>query len=111
MAEEFDPSSGDFREGRTEEAAPDAELLSGQDEDGELKEWKEKYLRLLADFDNYRKRGARELDEARKFANESLLRAFLPVVDNLERALDHAGRTGAPDDPSLIVATARGCWM
>ncbi|MGC8500207.1 MAG: nucleotide exchange factor GrpE [Leptospirillia bacterium] len=56
--------------------------------------WKDKYLRLLADFDNHRKRTVRDLEDGRRFANEGLLRAILPVLDNLERALAHAGDGG-----------------
>lgn len=52
--------------------------------------WKEKYIRLLADFDNHRKRTVRDLEDGRRYANESLLRDFLPVLDNLERALAHS---------------------
>ncbi|MGC8529004.1 MAG: nucleotide exchange factor GrpE [Leptospirillia bacterium] len=52
--------------------------------------WKDKYLRLLADFDNHRKRTVRDLEEGRRYANEALLRDFLPVLDNLERAIAHA---------------------
>ena len=50
-------------------------------------------LRLRAEFDNYRKRTAREIERIRKTAAESLLRELLPVLDNLERALAHAGDT------------------
>jgi molecular chaperone GrpE len=53
----------------------------------EAKETYDKLLRVSAEFDNYKKRTAREMDEFRKFANESLLRKLLPVVDNLERAI------------------------
>lgn len=49
------------------------------------------YLRALADLENYRKRAARDREDAVKFANDSLLREFIPVIDNLERALEHAG--------------------
>jgi molecular chaperone GrpE len=48
----------------------------------------DRLLRISADFDNFKKRSARELDDFRKYANEALLRELLPVVDNLERALD-----------------------
>jgi molecular chaperone GrpE len=53
----------------------------------ETKETYDKFLRISAEFDNYKKRTAREMDEFRKFANESLLMKLLPVVDNLERAI------------------------
>jgi len=50
----------------------------------------ESYLRLAADFDNYRKRVAREQVELTSRANERLLNELLPVLDDLERALDAA---------------------
>ncbi len=77
-------------QGQPEEASP---------QEREADEWKDKYIRLLADFDNSRKRMARDLDEARKFANESLLKAFLPVLDNLERALQHVEARDVAENP------------
>lgn len=53
----------------------------------ELAAAKERYIRLLADFDNMRKRQARELEERTARANESLLKALLPVFDHFEMAL------------------------
>jgi molecular chaperone GrpE len=50
----------------------------------------EAYLRLAADFDNYRKRVAREHAELFQRANERLLHELLPVLDDLERALEAA---------------------
>ncbi len=47
----------------------------------------DRFLRLSAEFDNYKKRSAREMDDFRKFANHSLVKELLSVVDNLERAL------------------------
>lgn len=54
----------------------------------EAKEAHDRFLRVSAEFENYKKRSAREIDEFRKFANESLIREMLTVVDNLERALN-----------------------
>lgn len=48
---------------------------------------KDRVLRLSAEFDNYKKRSAREMADFRKFANESVFKQLLTVVDNLERAL------------------------
>jgi len=48
------------------------------------------YLRLAADFDNYRKRVAREHADLTRRANERLLNELLPVLDDLERALEAA---------------------
>lgn len=47
----------------------------------------DRLLRVSAEFDNYKKRTAKEIAEFRKFANESLIKELLPVVDNLERAV------------------------
>lgn len=51
----------------------------------------DKYLRAVAEFENYKKRAIREKADAIKYGNENLLRDFLPLVDNLDRAMEHAG--------------------
>ncbi len=48
----------------------------------------DRLLRATAEFDNYKKRSERELGEFRKFANERLIKELLPVMDNLERAIE-----------------------
>jgi molecular chaperone GrpE len=63
------------------------------------KEAEENYTRLLrlaADMENLRKRQERERADLLHFANESLVKELLPVVDNLERALDHGRQLKAP---------------
>ena len=50
----------------------------------------DRVLRTLAEFENYRKRVARESDRLRRTAAQDLMRDLLPVLDNLERALEHA---------------------
>ena len=60
------------------------------------KEVKDNYARLLrvsADFENYKKRAIRGKEELTKFANQDLMKAILPFVDNLERALNHSKKT------------------
>ena len=52
------------------------------------------YLRMAADLDNFRKRAQREREDLAKFANEKILREILPVMDNLERAVEHARQEG-----------------
>lgn len=47
----------------------------------------DRFLRVSAEFDNYKKRTAREISEFRKYANESLIKELLSVVDNMERAI------------------------
>jgi len=56
----------------------------------EAKDHYERLLRVAADFENYKKRVAKEKEEWMKFANEDLLKAILPFIDNLERAVNHA---------------------
>jgi molecular chaperone GrpE len=51
---------------------------------------RDQLLRTAADFDNFRKRTRREVDDAHKRGKEELLRELLPVFDNLERAVVHA---------------------
>lgn len=56
----------------------------------ELQQVERKYVYLLAEFDNYKKRVQRDLAEQTKFANERLLREMLVLVDGLERAILHS---------------------
>ena len=49
------------------------------------------FLRQSADLENFKKRVAREKEEAFKYGNEALVKDLLPMLDNLERALEHAG--------------------
>ncbi len=56
----------------------------------ENSELRDRYLRTLADFENYRKRIEREKNDFLKYALASLLRDLLPVLDNFDRGLDHA---------------------
>jgi molecular chaperone GrpE len=54
----------------------------------------DRYMRAYAEMDNVKKRGAKEREELAKFANEALIKELLPVIDSLEKAIDH-GREGA----------------
>ena len=58
----------------------------------ELAAAKDRELRVHAELDNYRKRAARELDERLRYANLALLRDLLPVIDNVDRAIEAAGK-------------------
>lgn len=59
-------------------------------EAAQAKEYKDKYLRLYAEFDNARKRMEREKLEFLKYANEGLIGEFLGILDNLERSVEAA---------------------
>jgi len=56
----------------------------------EAKEYYDRLLREAADLENFKKRAAKDKEEWTKFANEDLIKAILPVIDNLERAVNHA---------------------
>jgi molecular chaperone GrpE len=64
----------------------------------EAKENYDRFLRQAAELENFKKRAARDKAEAIQYANESLVRDLLPVLDNLERAVEHAkgGGNGKP---------------
>jgi molecular chaperone GrpE len=63
---------------------------------GEAEEHYERLLRLAADMENLKKRQERERAELLQFANENLIKELLPVVDNLELALEHGRQSEAP---------------
>ncbi len=65
-----------------------------------LSEEKNKYLRLYADFENYKKISARNKEELLKYANEELMTDILTVIDHLELALQHSSEDNA-DSASL----------
>jgi molecular chaperone GrpE len=82
-------------------AAPDQEKPAAPDYEAKLaaleKEKKDnwdRYLRSAADLENLRKRNKRELEDARYEAKTKTLKEMLPVVDNLERAIEHASKDG-----------------
>ena len=81
------------------EAQLEESIRRGRETAERLKETHERLLRTAAEFDNYRKRAMKEKDDVRKYGSESLLKDFLPVMDNLERALDHAGQ----HDPKQVI--------
>ena len=90
-------------EGQQEEATPEApaeelteeEKLAKELEDAQsaIEEQKDKYLRLSAEFDNYRKRTLKEKAELIKNGAEKTLTAILPVLDDFERALKNLEAT------------------
>lgn len=59
-----------------------------EDKQKEIDVYKNRWLRAQADFENYKKRMQREIQEINLYAGELLVRDILPVIDNLERALD-----------------------
>lgn len=88
-ADEAKAESGDIPEN---DEAQSGEKESGDGEVGKAEEAQEseseKYLRLLAEFQNFKKRAAKEKTDIHAYANEKLMADLLPVLDNFERALE-----------------------
>ena len=78
--EAFDPETADG----------DTLLAKYRELEDELSETRERVLRTAADAENFKKRLQREKEEQTRYANESLMRELLPIIDNLERALEHS---------------------
>jgi len=74
----------------------------------ELKEANDKYLRLYAEFDNYRKRMNKDKEELIKYGNERLLHELLPFIDHLEMALKHASNEASSGLVEGIEITLKG---
>ncbi len=84
-------SSENTENAASEEKAETSEATAENDQlqkvQAELQEAKDKYVRMYADFENFRRRTAKEKIEQVKLANEGLLKDLLPVLDDFERAL------------------------
>jgi molecular chaperone GrpE len=82
-----------------ERVSPEIRVL--RDEIGEKRkqyhELYDKYVRLVADFENYKKRVSKEKTDIMAYGNEELIKELLGVVDNLERAIKHAESAGETD--------------
>ena len=85
-------STAEPKEPRKKETKTDCESKL-QEKEKEAKDLYDRYLRLSAEMENFKKRAEKEKGETYKFANETLLKELLPVLDNLERALDHGQET------------------
>lgn len=72
-------------------------LLEAEQESAENRD---RWIRTVADLDNFKKRSVQEKSRILKYGNEQLLRDLLPVLDNLERALEHSEH--APASDSLV---------
>lgn len=79
------------------EAQLEASQAAGRDLMEKLRSEHEKLLRATADLENFKKRAAKEKEEVQKYGVERLLKDFLPIADNIDRALEHA-KAGADVD-------------
>jgi molecular chaperone GrpE len=63
------------------------------EKDAEITQLKEKQLYQQAEFENFKRLKMKEKQDALRYGNESLVKELLPVIDNLERAIEHAGKS------------------
>lgn len=97
---------GDESDDEADDGAPAGGEDGEQDLAAKLEESETRYLRLLADFENFRKRNEREVERIKRYALQQPVRAFLEAIDNLERAMA-AG--GSIDDLKIgLEMTVRG---
>ena len=98
-APEADPAASDtvaeaeeVLEAQAEEAPTNDELV--EKAQAEAKDWQDKYLRLHAEWDTYRRRTAEQREQERLRADEKLVEKLLPVIDDFERTIDYAEKNG-----------------
>lgn len=71
------------------EEEPDKVVSEAKVLEAKLADMQDKYIRLSAEFDNYRKRTLKEKMEISKYAGEDILKMILPIIDDFERAIKH----------------------
>jgi molecular chaperone GrpE len=78
------------------DSLPEAELLRQQlrVKEEEAKNNYERFIRQTAEVENFKKRALRDKEDAIRYANETLVKELLPIIDNLERAISHARGSG-----------------
>ncbi|TWI70694.1 molecular chaperone GrpE [Desulfobotulus alkaliphilus] len=91
-AEDMEKAEAEIRASEGGAGAVGEESLAAKLEASEaaLKAASDRYLRTVAELENFKKRTARETEEFRKYANVSLVQKLLPALDNMERAMDSA---------------------
>ncbi|MEE2678429.1 MAG: nucleotide exchange factor GrpE [Myxococcota bacterium] len=90
------------RAGANGDEAADSSETPSEGQAGDLEETRERLLRLQADFENFKRRALKERTDAHQYGHENLVKDLLPTVDNLERAIDHARKSGGGDLESLL---------
>jgi molecular chaperone GrpE len=86
------PASSDPKDKEIEDLKMQLEfsMAKGRELNQKIRDEHDKMLRAVADLENYKKRALKEKEEVQKFGVEKLLKDFLPVIDNVDRALEHA---------------------
>ena len=87
-AEAAEPEEVKAEENAEEKAGEEEEKPEEKEEPSAEEQESERYMRLMAEFQNFKRRAAREKSDIHAFANERIVGDLLPVLDNFERALD-----------------------
>jgi len=88
------PGIEEKKEHEQKPAGEDDLMARLQEKEKEAAENYDKYIRAVADLENYKKRAARDKADFIKYGNENIIKDILPLVDNLDRALQHAENSG-----------------
>ena len=94
--ESAEEAAADTQEEEKEEAEEKDPLVKAQEE---IEELKDKWLRSVAEFENYRKRTLKERAELILNGGEKVITAILPILDDMERAIENGAKT---DDPEVL---------
>lgn len=94
VLEEEDQQAGEGQDGAKAEGADSSDPQPEADAAAQAAEWKDRYLRLHAEWDTYRRRMKEQQAEERTRATEKLVSALIPVMDDFERTLDYAEKNG-----------------
>lgn len=95
--EETDNQAEEPTEGASETKEQETETDPLTKAQAEIEELKDKYLRSVAEFDNYRKRTLKERAELILNGGEKVIAAVLPVIDDMERAIENGAKTDNPE--------------
>lgn len=79
-----------------EEAQQEPEADEQEQLEAKLAESKDSYIRLLAEFDNYKKRTLKEKSDLLKYGGENIIKALLPVIDDFDRAIENLPEEDSP---------------
>ena len=99
-AKDADASTDEGTEGDAAEKAPETEEKAEPEQSAEEAE-SERYMRLMAEFQNFKKRAAKEKSDIHAFANERIVNDLLPVLDNFERALGGESEGAGAETPEM----------
>jgi len=97
-AQECENTAGAETQEEAKELTPEEKIAALE---AELKAQKDQYLRMLADFDNYRKNMLKKINDLLKYGGENAFKKLLPIIDDFDRAVEHNKKT---DDVEALKA-------